>query len=115
MNQITSEHYLIFVVAFDNSAAFPASRLQSITCKADSVLLLKFTPGSIGDGQASSVDYVTLAITANKEKEVMISIMNAIKLGQRGLSVENYTVVYDDQINKGLPNITACSSITLDS
>ena len=41
--------------------------------------------------------------------------MNAIKLGQRGLSVENYTVVYDDQINKGLPNITACSSITLDS
>ena len=112
MSQASSEHYLIFVVAHDNGAAFPASRLQSITCKADSVLLLKFAPGSLGDGQASSVDIVTLAITANKEKEVMKSIFDAIRFGRHGT---NYTIVYDDQINKGLSNITACTSITLDS
>ncbi len=112
MSQIASEHYLIFVIAYDNSAAFPVSRLQSITCKTNATLLLKFTPGSIGDGQASSVDVVTLTITADKEKEVITSILDAIRFGKHG---KNYTVVYDDQIDKGLPNITGCTGITLDS
>ena len=45
MNKGDNEHYLIFVNAADDAGAFPASRLQSITCKTDSALLLKFSGG----------------------------------------------------------------------
>ena len=113
MNKGDNEHYLIFVNAADDAGAFPASRLQSITCKTDSALLLKFSPGSLGDGQAASIDIVTLAITANKEKDVMKSIFEAINTRIR--KGANYTIICDDVASDRLTNITGCSSITLDA
>ena len=116
MNKGDNEHYLIFVNAADDAGAFPASRLQSITCKTDSTLLLKFSPGSLGDGQAASVDVVTLAITANKEKDVMIGIADAINNATKyPKNTKNYTVICDD-VNSVFAhaNILSCT-ITLDS
>jgi len=112
MSQVVTEHYLIFVNAADDAAAFPASRLQSITCKTDSALLLKFSPGSLGEGQAASVDIVTLAITANTELAVMKKIFTSINNKGEGV---NYTVVCDDVLQTRLTNITGCASITIDA
>jgi len=104
------EKFLLFVDAADDAAMFPVSRLQSVTCAADQVLIMKFTPGSLGDGQAASVDLVTIAITADKEKDAMNAIGNEIAFGQ-----DPVIVVCDDVNSIFLQeNILSCA-ITLDA
>ena len=105
------EKFLIFIDAADDAAMYPVSNIQSITLASDGALLIKFAPGSLGDGQAGSVDIVTLTITADTEKTVMQSIANACADAYSDASI----VVADDVNSVYLDsNITACA-ITLDA
>jgi len=85
--------YLAFIDAADDAAMFPAERLQSITCAANATVLVKFSPGSLGDGQAASVDIVTLTVTADTEKAVMAGIVAKINAHPNG---DPFVVICDD-------------------
>ena len=102
--------YLQFIDAADDAATYPAENLIAMTVAADATLILKFSPGSLGSGQAASLDIVTLTITADSEKSVMGTIANEISLG------ETPTIVVCDDVN-GLflhSSIASCT-ITLDA
>ena len=83
--------FLQFIDAADDAATYPAEKLIAMTCAADATLLLKFSPGSLGTGQAASLDIVTLTITADTEQAVMTAIGEAIDLSR-----ESVIVVCDD-------------------
>ena len=101
------EKFLLFVDAVDDAAMFPVSRLQSVTCATDLQLLIKFSPGSLGDGQAGSVDIARIAITAGKEKEIMTAFGDEISLGNTPV-----ILFRDDVTGTGLtPDITGCEII----
>ena len=59
------EKFLIFIDAADDAAMYPVSRIQSVTVASDATILIKFAPGSLGEGQAGSVDIITLTCTAD--------------------------------------------------
>lgn len=101
------EKFLLFVDAADDAAMFPVSRLQSVTCATDAQLLIKFSPGSLGDGQAASIDMVRVAITADKEKEVMTALGDEISLGNTPV------ILVSDDVNSTFltPDITGCAII----
>mgnify|MGYP003681468494 FL=1 len=102
--------YLQFIDAADDAATYPADNLIAMTVATDATLILKFSPGSLGSGQAASLDIVTLTITADSEKSVMGTIANEISLG------ETPTIVVCDDVN-GLflhSSIASCT-ITLDA
>ena len=61
--------YFLFLDAENDIAMYDVNRLQSVTCAADATILMKFAPGSLGEGQAASVDVVTLTTTAGAAKE----------------------------------------------
>ena len=61
--------YFLFVDDENDIAMYDVDRLQSVTCAADEAILMKFAPGSLGEGQAASVDIVTLTTTAGAAKE----------------------------------------------
>ena len=110
------EHFLVFIDAADDAGMFPVSKLQSVTCASDGAVLIKFAPGSLGDGQAASVDVVTLTVTADTEKTVMIAIADAINNATNyPKNTKNYTVICDD-VNSVFAhaNILSCT-ITLDA
>ena len=100
--------YLMFIDGGDDAATYPADRLLAMTCAANATLLLQFQ-SSIGGSTGTEHDTVTLTITADKEKEVMQTICDAIK------NANNYIVIADD-VNSlyANVNITACA-ITLDT
>ena len=104
--------YLAFIDAADDAAMFPADRLQSITCAANATVLVKFSPGSLGDGQAASVDIVTLTVTADTEKAVMAGIVAKINAHPNG---DPFVVICDD-VNSVFahPDILSCT-IALDA
>jgi hypothetical protein len=105
------ERFMIFVDAADDAAMFPVSNLQSVTCFGDGVVVVKFAPGSLGDGQAASIDSVTLTVSADSEKAVMQSIADAVSKGYNTPSV----VIADDVASEYVDsNITACA-ITVDA
>jgi hypothetical protein len=107
------EKFLIFIDAADDAAMYPVSRIQSVTVAADATILIKFAPGSLGEGQAASVDVVTLTCTANKELKVFKSIADAI--GGKSFKSSGFIVVADD-VNSSYvdSDITACA-IALDA
>ena len=84
--------------------------LQSVTCAADGVVIMKFAPGSLGQGQAASVDVVTLAVTANTEKSFMIALSNELVFGSLP-----YIVIGDDVTSTYFSTVTAVTSIALDA
>lgn len=102
--------FLQFVEGADKAATYPVDRLISMTCAADATLLLKFSPGSLGTGQAASLDTVTLTISSDQEQKVMANIADSILFSEEGLIViaDDVDSIYLD------PDITACV-ITLDS
>jgi hypothetical protein len=102
--------FLQFVEGADKAATYPIDKLISMTCASDGVLLLKFSPGSLGTGQAASLDTVTLTISSDQEQKVMTNIADSIIFNEDGLIViaNDVDSVYLD------PDITACT-ITLDS
>lgn len=105
-------NYLLFVDGADDAAMYPASAIQSVTCAADATVLVKFAPGSLGDGQAASVDIVTLTVTSNKEAEVMKAIAQAANAPV----IQGGVVTVADDVNSLYisDEITACA-ITLDA
>ena len=107
------EKFLIFIDAADDAAMYPISRIQSATVAADATIVIKFAPGSLGEGQAASVDTVTLTCTADKELKVFKSIADAI--AGKSFKSSGYVVVADDVNGTYVDSdITACS-IGLDS
>tara|TARA_R110001592_G_scaffold1603_7_gene9380 strand:+ start:135 stop:461 length:327 start_codon:yes stop_codon:yes gene_type:complete len=107
------EKFLIFIDAVDDAAMYPVSRIQSVTVAADATIVMKFAPGSLGEGQAGSVDIVTLTCTADQELKVFKSIANAIS--GNSFKSNGFVVVADD-VNSSYvdADITACA-ITLDA
>jgi len=102
--------YLQFIDAADDAATYPADNLISMTVDTDATLILKFSPGSLGLGQAASLDIVTLTITADSEKSVMGAIANEISLG------DTPTIVVCDDVNSlFLHSSIASCTITLDA
>ena len=102
--------FLQFIDAADDAAMYPAQNLIAMTCAANATLLLKFSPGSLGTGQAASLDIVTVTITADAEQAVMLSIAEAIDLGR-----PTVIVVCDDVGGSFLhPDILSCT-IALDA
>jgi len=102
--------FLQFIDAADDAAMFPVDNLQSITCAADGTVICKFSPGSLGTGQAASIDLATLTVTADKEKQVMDAIADAIVFGKKAV-----VVVCDDVNNNFIdPEVLSCT-ITLDA
>jgi len=102
--------YLQFIDAADDAATYPADNLTAMTVGADATLILKFSPGSLGVGQAASLDLVTLTITSNTEKSVMKAISDEISLG-----VTPTILVCDDVSSLFLHvHILSCA-ITLDA
>ena len=107
------EKFLIFIDAADDAAMYPVSKIQSVTVAADATILIKFAPGSLGEGQAASVDIITLTCTADQELKVFKSIADAIS----GNSFKsNGFVVIADDVNSSYvdSDITACA-IALDA
>ena len=102
--------FLQFIDAADDAATYPADNLIAMTVGADATLILKFSPGSLGLGQAASLDLVTLAITADTEKAVMKAISDEISLGTTP------TIVVCDYVNSLFlhSSIVSCA-ITLDA
>jgi len=95
------EKFLIFIDAADDAAMYPASRLQSMTVAADATILIKFAPGSLGEGQAASVDVVTLTVTANTELAVFKALANKLASSRNSYKQElqatdSFVVVCDD-------------------
>ena len=107
------ERFLIFIDAADDAAMYPVSKIQSMTVAQDATLLIKFAPGSLGDGQAASVDVVTLTVTADQELKVFKSIADAIS--GNSFKSNGYVVIADD-VNSSYvdSDITACA-IALDA
>ena len=107
------ERFLIFIDAADDAAMYPVSKIQSLTVASDATLLIKFAPGSLGDGQAGSVDVVTLTVTSNEELKVFKSIADAIS--GNSFKSNGYVVIADD-VNSSYvdSDITACA-ITFNS
>ena len=102
--------FLQFIDDADDAATYPVDKLIAITCASNAALVLKFSPGSLGTGQAASLDFVTLTITADTEKSVMTNIADAITHNE-----DNVVIVADDVNSIYLdPDITACA-ITLDA
>jgi hypothetical protein len=110
MNVSPDNKYLVFIDGADDAAMYHVSKLQSVTCAADGVVIMKFTPGSLGDGQAASVDVVTLAVTADSEKTFMLALANEIVFGNSPT-----IVVGDDVTSSYLSTVTAVTSIALDA
>ena len=108
------EKYLIFIDDADDAGMWPASKLAAVTCAGDGAVLVRFGSGvSGGGGTAAENDLVTLTCTADKEKDVMLAIAQAIN-GQRNID-DGAIVVCDDVNSKFLhKNILSCA-ITLDT
>ena len=106
--------YFVFIDAADDAAMFPVERLQSVTCASDGAVVVKFSPGSLGDGQAASIDSVALTVTADTEKAVMQSIARAANATGPQYN-DGVVIVADDVAGVYVDsNITACA-ITLDA
>ena len=114
------EKFLLFVDAADDAGCWPASKLAAMTCASDGVVLLRFASGIAGGTGAGALeaDLVTLTITADKERAVMIAIGEAIgglSTSVEGHNTSNVIEVCNDVTSAFLhANILSCT-ITLDS
>jgi hypothetical protein len=81
-----------------------------MTIAVDDTVILKFSPGSLGTGQAISLDIATLIITTGREKEVMKAIADEISLGNTPT-----IVVCDDVDDVFLHSSILSCTITLDA
>ena len=112
------EHFLVFIDAADDAATYPLSALAGITCAADATVKMWFNSSIAGGTGAggTEADLVTLTVTADAEKAVMLGIADAINNATKyPKNTKNYTVICDD-VNSVFAhaNILSCT-ITLDS
>ena len=108
------EIFLLVIDAADDAAMFPVSGLRAVTCAGGGAVLLQFAPG-IHDptGTDADADLVTLTVTADTEKAVMLAIGRAIN-GQR--NTDDGVLTLCDDVNSIFlhPNILSCT-ITLNA
>ena len=97
--------YLCFIDDADDAACYPADRLVAMTVASDATLVLHFE-SNIND--ANEQDVVTLTVTSDKEKDVMLAIAKQVEKGGTLLVADDVNSVYCHK------DITACA-ITLDS
>ena len=91
--------YFLFVDAENDLAMYDVDRLQSITCAADEAILMKFAPGSLGEGQAGSVDIVTLVTTAGANIEAPIMKAIAQAANATGPQYSDGVITVCDEVN----------------
>tara|TARA_Y100001973_G_C5100500_1_gene282370 strand:- start:33 stop:359 length:327 start_codon:yes stop_codon:yes gene_type:complete len=107
-------NYLVFIDAADDAATYPASRLLGMTCAGDGALLLKFE-GTAQDTtvEEDNIDLITLTITADKEKDVMMALAKKFNDPVR---LTGGSIVVCDDVNSVFAhaNILSCT-ITLDA
>ena len=106
--------YFLFVDDENDVAMYDVDSLQSVTCAADEAILMKFAPGSLGEGQAGSVDIVTLTTTAGV---VEVPIFKAIaQAANASGSMKDGVITVCDDINSVFlhADILSCA-ITLDA
>ena len=107
--------YFLFIDDENDIAMYDVDRLQSVTCAADEAIIMKFAPGSLGEGQAASVDIVTLTTTAGAAKEGPIFRAIARAANASGSMKDGLITVCDDINSVFLhPDILSCA-ITLDA
>lgn len=107
-------NYLTFIDAADDAATYPVSALLGMTVAADATLKLQFN-SSIGSGgtDGASSDIITLTITADKEKDVMVALAKKFNDPVR---LTGGSIVVCDDVNSVFahPDILSCT-LTIDS
>ena len=86
------EKFLCFVSGTDDAAMYPLDALRGLAVTAESTILMTFTSfrSSTGDTER---DTVTLTCTADKEKDVMTAIAQAINGGPHSTG---FVLIADD-------------------
>ena len=86
------EKFLCFVSGTDDAAMYPLDALRGLAVTAESTILMTFT--SFRNGTADlDRDTVTLTCTADKEKDVMTAIAQAINGGPNS---DGFVLIADD-------------------
>tara|TARA_R110000824_G_scaffold162077_2_gene337669 strand:+ start:111 stop:779 length:669 start_codon:yes stop_codon:yes gene_type:complete len=93
--------FLQFIDDGDDAAIYPADRLLSMTCAANATLLLNFESSV---GKSDGADSVALTITADKEREIMQIITEAIISADR--TGAGYILIADDVSKAAFTTIT---------
>ena len=107
------EKYIIAIDQADKAGMWPASKLTAVTCNADGVVFVRFGSSVAGGGGINNEnDLVTLTVTSNSEKAVMLAIAQAIN-GQRNTK-DGVIVLCDDVNAKFLHKDILSCAITLD-
>ena len=109
MNVPANNKYFVFIDAADDAAMYPIGNLQSATCASDGAILMKFAPGSLGVGQAASIDVVTVTIAADGEKAFFEALANEINFGNSA------AIVVADDVNSVYLGTASAVAIALDA
>ena len=110
------EHFLVFIDAADDAATFTLSNFLGMTVVGDGAVLINFVNSLGPNATEDKRSFVTLTCTADKEKDVMIGILDAINNATNyPKNTKNYTVICDD-VNSifAHANIVSCA-ISLDA
>ena len=111
-----NDHFLIFIDAADDAAAFSLNSFNGMTVASDATLIMNFTNSLGPNATEDKRSFVTITTTADKEKDVMIGIADAINNATKyPKNTKNYTVICDD-VNSifAHANILSCA-ISLDA
>ena len=110
------EKFLYFNDDDNDVAMYPVKNLIAVTCASNTATILKFAPGSLGTGQAGSLDLVTLTHGAGGEITIMKALARAIN-GQR--NTDDGLIVVADDVNgeylAGFEGTVTAVDITLDA
>ena len=109
MNVPANNKFFVFIDAADDAAMYPVSRLQSATCASDGAVIMKFAPGSLGTGQAASVDVITVTIAADGEKAFFEALANEVNFGNSA------SIVVAHDVNSVYLGSASAVSIALDA
>ena len=108
MNVSANNKYFVFIDAADDAAMFPVGNLQSATVAGDGAVIMKFSPGSLGLGQAVSLDIVTVTIAGDGEKAFFNAIANEVAFGNSA------AIIVADDVNSVYLGTAASVVFTLD-
>ena len=72
------EHFLVFIDAADDAATFSLSKFNGMTVASDATLIMNFNNSLGPNATEDKRSFVTITTTADKEKDVMIGIADAI-------------------------------------
>jgi len=106
-------NYLTFIDAADDAATFPVNQLLGMTCASDGALILNFVNTLGTNATEDKRSFVTLTITADKEKEVMVELARKFN---EPVYLSSGSIVVCDDVNSifAHEDILSCT-ITLDA